>query len=270
MRKITLPTLAALMLIAGCSVANNAIDTAVDRAAQRTGETVGDAVGQRVGEMAASMIMARFPDTWTGQWTTLYVNYLFSLAFHSGSYSVVEEAYEPGEWTRWTMLQGDEPTGSEFERAYLEQTDDGEEWWCVTYVNTEDDEEIVLEGLFSADRSELLRLRAQFPGEEAKELPVEEGTFSYAEPRQLTEQSLEGAMRGIEQVSVPAGSFQARHIEYGTAGSTLSWWINDDVPGNLVKYASRADEQDEDDAQIPETWTVELAEYGDGAEFRLQ
>ena len=270
MRKLTLPILAVFIFIAGCSVANNAIDAAVDRAAQRTGETVGDAIGQRVGEMAASMLMARFPDAWTGQWTSLYVNYLFSVAFHSGSYSVVEEAYEPGEWTRWTMLQGEDATGSEFERAYLEQTDEGEEWWRVTYVNTADDEEIVLEGLFSADRSELLRLRAQFPGEEPKELPVQEGTYSYAEPMQLTEQSLEGATRGTEQVSVPAGSFQAQHIEYGTAGATLLWWLNDDVPGNLVKYASRADEQGESETEIPNTWTVELADYGDGAEPQLR
>lgn len=252
------------LMLPGCG----AVDTAIDRAATRTGAVVGDAIGQRVGEMAAAVAVAQFPDTWSARWTSIYVNHLFTVGFSSGSYSVVEGAYEPGEWTHWQMLDGDEPSGAEVERAFLETTDSGDEWWRVKYVNTEDDEEIVLEALFTENRSEIVRMRAQFPGEEAKELPVEEGSYSYAEPVHLTEQSLEGATVGQERVTVPAGSFEARHVRYGTAGATLDWWIQDDVPGNLVKYSRRLDGGDAE-TNGPQSWTVELTSYGDGAERQL-
>lgn len=247
----------ALVFTFGCSsVVNRAVGSAADAA--------GRAVGERVGEM----LVASFPDTWTPRWTNLYVGYLFGIAFHSGSYTVTgDNAWEPGQWTRWRMVDAGESTPTVVERAFLARTDEGNEWWRVKYVNTEDDEEIVLEGLFSADRSELVRLRGKFPGEEAKEMPVEEGTYGYAEPVRLTEESIEGATVGTESVSVPAGTFRARHVRYGQPGSTLEWWLNDDVPGGLIKYLQRAGGETE--SETPSTWTAELQEYGGGATSEL-
>ena len=252
----------------GCGAANRAVQTAVDRAATATGAAVGETVGAKLGEAASAMVAARFPANWTQQWTALYVNYLFSIAFHSGSYSVVEEAYEPGDWTRWRVVDEGEETPATVERAFLAETPDGNQWWRVKYVNTEDDEAIILEGLFDREAGEMLRLRGQFPGEEPKELPVTEGTYGYAEPIELTEASIEGATVGVESVSVPAGTFQARHVRYGTTGGTLEWWLEDDVPGHLVKYLSTS-ATDTDGAAVPASWTVELQAYGDNAESEL-
>lgn len=268
MRLLHLLLVTLCITILGCGAAGSALDAAVDRAANRTGETVGDAVGQRVGEMAAAVVMARFPDTWSSRWMSVYVNYLFNVAFFSGSYAVSEDAYEPGEWTRWRMLDGEEDTNAVIERAFLSTTEEGNEWWRVKYVNTEEDEAIVLEGLFAPGRSELLRMRAQFPGEEPKELPVEEGLYTYAEPVHLTEESLQGATVGEEQVAVPAGTFQTRHVRYGTAGAILEWWIVDDVPGDLVRYLRSVD-GGEEGSEMPQSWTVELIGYGDDAEPEL-
>ena len=266
MRKASKFLFIALILAwSGCAAANQALNTAVDRAASATGSAVGDAVGNRLG----SMVAARFPNTWTQQWMTLYVNYLFSIAFHSGSYTVVDEAYQPGEWTRWNFADQNEDSPAVLERAFLSRTDDGNEWWKVKYVNTEDDEELILEGLFNTESGELLRLRAQFPGEEPQELPVEEGTYGYVQPIQLTEASLEGATVGTETISVPAGTFTARHIRYGSAGGTLEWWLDEDVPGSMVRYLSRSGEEPSGEEAIPESWIVELAAYGDGAESEL-
>lgn len=254
-----------LLSMSACSVANRAIDSAVDRAAQRTGE----AVGERVGEMAGSMIAARFPDTWSTRWTTLYVSYLFNIAFHSGSYAVVEDAYVPGEWTRWEMMNESSAPGGRMERAFVGRTNEGQEVWRVVYTNPDDDESIVLEGLFSPGRSELIRLRSQFPGEEARELPVEEGAYTYAEPVNLTEESVEGATVGMEAITVPAGSFEARHVRYGGMGSTLDWWIDESVPGHLVRYSRSAGGDDGSGEGAPESWVVELRAYGDDAESML-
>ncbi len=254
-----------LLIFAGCGAANRAMDAAVDRAAQRTGE----AVGEQVGQMAGSMLAAQFPDTWSTRWTTLYVNYLFGVAFHSGSYSVVDEAYEPGEWTRWQVVNQSSAPGGIIERAFVGRSDDGREVWRIEYTNPEEDEAIVLEGLFSPGRTELIRLRSKFPGEDEQELPVEEGAFTYAEPVQLTEESVEGATVGVENVTVPAGSFEARHVRYGAAGSTLDWWLDEEVPGDLVRYSQSARNGDEDGEGAPESWVVELTNYGDDAESTL-
>lgn len=242
--------------------------TACASAVNRAIGSAADAAGQAVGEQIGQMLVASFPDEWTPRYTTLYTRYLFGVAFQSGSYVVTDQdVYDPGEWTRWRMTDAGESTPTVIERAYLGPDDEGNQWWRVKYVNTEDDEEIVLEGLFTADRSELLRLRGKFPGEEAEEMPVEEGTYGYAEPTRLTEQSVEGATVGTESVTVPAGTFQARHVRYGQPGSTLEWWLSDEVPGNMVRYLQRAGEAGE--GEVPQSWTAELEEYGSGAESEL-
>lgn len=255
-----------LISIGGCTgIVETAVDSTANRAAQRTGEVV----GERIGEAAGSMIVARFPNTWTDQWMHLYTRYLFNVAFHANGYAVTEKAYETGEWTRWQMLENDEPTEAFFKRAFLAQTEEGNEWWHVTYENAETEEAIVLEGLFSPDREEMLRLRGRFPGEEAKEMPVEEGTYGYSEPRQLTEESIEGATEGMASITVPAGTFEAQHVRYGSAGATFEWWMEDSVPGGLVRYLRQADNGSEEEAQTPASWVVELQDYGTGAESEL-
>lgn len=256
---IKLSALALVLFFTGCSVANRAIDTAMTRAGTAVGETVGNRVG--------AMLVAQFPSNWTQQWMTLYVNYLFSVAFHSGSMTVVDDAYEPGEYTRWVFADGQQQsTPAVIERAYLSQTDDGHEWWKVKYINTEEEQELILEGLFDMESGELLRLRAQFPGEEPQELPVEQGTYSYVQPIQLTEASLEGATVGSERITVPAGSFNTRHIRYGQADGTLEWWLNEDVPGGMVRYLVSSTESG---GNSNESWVVELQSYGSNARSEL-
>lgn len=252
-----------LLASTACS-ASSVVDRAVGSAADAAGQRVGEAVGERLGQM----LVASFPDSWTPRFTQAYVGYMFSVAFHSGSYSVTgEDAYEPGEWTEWRMVTSGEQTPTLIERAFLARNDEGQEWWRVKYENTDDGEDIVLEGLFSSDRSELLRLRGKFPGEEAREMPVEEGTYGYSEPTRLTEESVEGATVGTESITVPSGTFEARHVEYGVAGSTLEWWLSDEVPGDMVRYLREAGSAGE--GQTPQTWTAELEDHGSGAESEL-
>lgn len=263
--------LAGIVAVAGCG---SVVSSAIDTAARRTGEGIGSAVGNRAG----AAMGARLSAMWSPQMMQFYTQYLFSLAFHSGSYAPAGAVYQPGEWTRWRIVQtGQEGAPPEFERAFLRREADGSEWWRVRYVVLGDDgsgeakpDTILLEGKFSADRSQLVRLRGKMPGDaQASEMPVEEGTYGYSEPIGLTEESLQGATVGTESVSVPAGTFSARHVRYGSmgGGGTIEWWLNNDVPGDMVKYTNSSAQETTSDGTTPDpyNYTVELLAHGTGA-----
>lgn len=255
--------------LAGCS---QVISGAIDTAARRTGEGIGNAVGQRTGQMAGAAVSSRFPNTWTPDMSAIYVNYMFTLAFHSGSYTFANAEYEPGEWTRWRMTSDDEGPPPEMERAFLARNDDGSEWWRVKYVadNGEGVDSMVVEMLFDRETGEVRRMRGKMPGEtEAKEMPVESGTYTYIEPTELTEESVEGATVGMEQIRVPAGSFEARHVRYGgMGGNTLDWWLNDQVPGDMVKYSNTVSGEEAEGSDMSH-YVMELLRYGTGARSEL-
>lgn len=157
------------------------------------------------------------------------------------------------------------------ERAFLARLDDGKEWWRVKFFDGDSGDTVTIEALFSPGREQLLRMRMQLPGEEPEEVPVEEGT--YVPPRELTEESLEGAKVGAESVTVPAGTFDAIHYRFGTPGrGTWEWWVADGVPGRVVRYketGARDREAPEGAEGLDEDWTLELAGYGDGAKSEL-
>ena len=251
------------------------MDSALDRAAQRTGEGVGDAVGKKTGEIAGAYVVSRFPAAWTPDLTNIYVGYLFSLAFHSGGYSVGGKAYASGDWTKWNMVDSSgKGKASTLERAFLGKQADGKEWWRVKLTDGESGDQMILEGLFSADASELVRLRGKMPRDvDAKEMPVQKGTFGYVKPTELTAESIQGATVGPEKITVPAGSYNTKHVRYGgMGGGTLDWWLIDRVPGGMEKYST----SDTNAAAAPSggapnahSWALELAGVGAGAKSEL-
>lgn len=255
-----------VVAVTGCG---SVMESAMDAAASRAGAGIGNAVGNRIGGAVA----ARMPAVWTPDLTPIYMNYLFTMAFHSGSYELAGTEYEVGEWTRWRMVDseadGEEPV--EIERAFLNRTAEGMEWWRVKYVSDtgEGMDSITVEALLDPESGEFRRMRGKMPGEkEAKEMPVEEGTYSYARPVQLTKESMEGALVGKESVRVPAGTFTADHLRYGSGYGTYDWWFNEAVPGGLVKY-SRTYEQADEEGPDAYNWTVELVRSGTGATSAL-
>lgn len=258
-------SLASLMGVVGCA---STVGAALDSAARQTGQTIGSAVGAR----AASAVAARMPAVWTPDLTALYMNYLFTLAFHSGSYTFDAMEYEPGEWTRWRLTDAaEEGPPPEMERAFLHRTDAGQEWWRVKYVAQAEEgaDSITVEALFDPESGEFRRMRTRMPGEdEAKEMPVEEGTYGYVAPRRLTAESLEGATVGTASVRVPAGTYTARHVRYGSVGQgTMEWWLSDNVPGGMVKYGASGESRGE--GLDTDNWTVELMASGTGASSEL-
>jgi hypothetical protein len=190
---------------------------------------LGGMMGQRMAAQYTQMIMNQI------------MPMVFAMAFHSGTYSFQEKEYAPGEYTRWRMVNGEGQDTAYMERAFLGKTADGSQWWRVKYSFSGDQgarDSLTFEGQFSADRAHIVRMRGLMPGQTAPaEMPVQENNFGYMPPTMLTPQSMAGAVVGTESVSVPAGTFSARHVRFGDmTGGTLDWWLNDGVPGGMVKY----------------------------------
>jgi hypothetical protein len=246
----------------GCS---KAIRSAIDSA----GAGVGNAVGARMGNAAAS----RMPAVGSPDFTQMYMTLIWAVAFGAGTYNVEPKEYAAGEFTKWKMKMGGEDGEQWMERAFLQKTADGKEWWRVKYImsnksgNTTKSDTINVEALLAADGSQLLRMRAKMPGDTAaKEMPVTENTYGYSKPINLTAESIQGATVGTESVSVPAGSFSAKHVRYGgMGGGTLDWWLSNNVPGGLVKYSVTSDQE----ASGKNAWVVELVGFGKGAKSEL-
>jgi hypothetical protein len=254
--------LAAILLSTGCfhipspyGIVDRAVGRSVDSAADRAGQRMGDRIAAQYNPMMSQM----------------YMQMVFAMAFGSGGYAVGQGGYKAGEYTRWT-IPNDSKDGKEasLERAYLFNDRDGNPWWKVKWVLDPADaakSTLIVEALFEKGTWKLLRERVKMPNEaEGKEVPVDEATY-YQPPRQLTKQSLEGGTVGVEKVSVPAGSFTARHVSYGDVNGNVDFWLTDSVPGGVVKYGHGAKGAGADDDT--RNWQMLLVAYGKGTSSEL-
>jgi hypothetical protein len=149
------------------------------------------------------------------------------------------------------------------EKALLKVTEDNNEWWRVSWET--DDRTWVYESLINPSTNNLLRLRGKDPDGNTQEIPVTKGTTVYRSPRELTEQSIEGATVGTETITVNGESIPTEHVRYsaGMSGGTLEWWLNDDIPGGVVKYQATNQSGDA-------TWVSTLSGYGTDATTKLE
>lgn len=246
-----------LLLSSGCG----AVDSAVDSGMRAAGSVVGERVGTALGEQLAAR--ANLPAFGTAQWNRFMAaqaQVFFAYALSAGGYWPAESVYEPGEWTRFRIeTPEDETFLYEFERALLTESE-GRQWWRITAEY--DEGSWTYEALVDTAESRLLRLRAKDPEGNVGEIPVAEHSV-YPAPQKLTAESLEGATTGVETVTVPAGSFTARRVEFTGVGGrgTVSWWLAEEVPGEVMRY--RVTEEGEP------VWTSVLVSHGEGASTRL-
>lgn len=251
--------------VAGCSSMDpvGALRSASNEAGAAAGRVVGDALGQA--------IVRRYSPSF-GQW---YTGYLTQMAFNAQGYSVesATRGYQAGEYTEWAVQSDDEdvPT-NQMRRALLRIEDNGNEWWQVVYDDNASDDTIIMEALFTANREQMLRMRALFPDDDSpREIPVEDQ--NYQAPVTLTQESIEGATEGTEQIRVPAGSFQATRVRFGGSGVDQIWWLSDEVPGGVVRHAvatsDGSDTPDQAEKMPTEDYVMELQNYGKDAKSRL-
>jgi len=227
--------------LAGCSTVRSAMGGATSGIASGAANAAGQAAGNAIARHFIGPMVPGAPNGPAGspQMMTFYANWMFTLAFNSGGY-----------WLPGTDLQQGQSITFEFtsngnaqrmERAFLKKMPDGKEWWRVLwYTMTDKPDSVIFEAMFSADRSQVLRMRGKSNGQEAGEVPVEQNTgFAWREPTYLTQESLDAATVGTENVTTPAGSFSAKHIKYTMmGGGNYEWWAAPSVPGGVVKYVA--------------------------------
>jgi hypothetical protein len=232
--------------LAGCSTVGSAIGGAIGGANRGVGEAAGNAAAGAIagrfrgpsvpGAPAAQAGGAGMAGPQSAQMMTYYANWMFTLGFNSGGYWLPGADLRPGQSVTFEFAA--DGKAQRMERAFLAKQADGKEWWRVKWWSTTEPDTVVFEAMFSADRSQVLRMRGKTSGQPAGEIPVEQNTgFSWSEPTYLTQESLNAATVGTENVTTPAGSFSAKHIRYTLmGGGTYEWWTADNVPGGVVKY----------------------------------
>lgn len=231
------------------------------------GTAVADAIAALGGSIGGN-VGRPMPGQWTADFSWAYIGAMFAMVYGTGA-NVFDQPYQPGQWTRWEMRSGDDDDDKQIvERAFLSKSEDGNEWWRFRSVSGADT--IVLEALFKNSGEglqELVRMRGKMPGDtEANELMVPEqmtmvrslGMFG----SRPTKESVDGATVGTENVTVPAGTFSAKHVRFGGMGGRQEWWISDQVPGGWVQYTVTP--QDDEDS-----FKMVLLSHGTGATSEL-
>jgi len=250
-----------MIVITSCSTITSSI---IGGAESGLGRAISESVEQSVYKKTAPK--ETLPPPQTSSWNQYMASQayvIFSYSFSAGGYWFGTDNYKEGEWTKFQIITDD---GDKIiiEKAFLKRLPDGNEWWRVSLKDKED--EWVYEALISPEDGKLLRLRGRDADGNEGEIPVTEGSQGsvYENSQKLTEESLKGATVGTEKVKTPAGTFKADHVVYMAMGEgKLEFWLNDSVPGRIVKYVIK-------DREGKTNLTSELVDYGDGARTVLQ
>jgi hypothetical protein len=263
----------ALVLVSSaCTFLDSARNGAENRAGQNVGERiVGNAgsggSGGAPGAQSASygsgggagggMSAATMPPAVMN----LYMSTIFNYAFTPGGYDIGQAPYAVGQYTRFTG-KGDGGKGITVERAHLFDDAQGRQWWKVKFTD-DSGKTTILEGLLDPQQQKFVRMRAKFPDDAAgNELPVDQQSY-YHPAQKLSPESVQGATRGVESVSVPAGTISARHVVFGGYDGSHEWWIDGKVPGGAVKQLMSSPKSDK------ARWEMVLDAYGSGAQSEL-
>jgi len=229
--------------LAGCSTVSSALGGAIggvnSGVSTAAGNAAAGAVGGAAPQPAAQPGMGGGPGAaaYSPQMMMSYANIMFAIGFNSGGYWVPGADLTPGQSVTFEFTSDNHTR--RMERAFLTQLPDGKTWYRVKWYSVNDKPDTVsFEAMFSADKSQVLRMRGKAPGQQAGEIPVQQNQgFSWREPTYLTQESLDGATVGTETITTPAGTFTAKHIRYNMmGGGTYEWWMAPNAPGGVVKY----------------------------------
>jgi hypothetical protein len=227
--------LAALILLGAISC-YRVTDAIVGGAVSGLGRAAGERAEQAVYKKMAPKEKLPAPKTpmW-GTFMALQAQIIFSYSFSAGGLWLGQADYQPGDWTKFEIVQKDDETKVELERAYLKKDENGNQWWRVSWSDGED--AWVYEALLAPESGSLLRLRAKDVDGNIGEVPVS-GEAIYIPPTEPTEESIKGATKGTDTITTPAGTYKANHVVYlaTTGEGQVEWWLTKEVPGGVVKY----------------------------------
>lgn len=240
--KIFIPGCIAMLLVfgVGCS-------TVTDSLVGGAVSGIGRAASERA-EQAAYKRMApkeKLPPPASQQWgnfMAMQAQTVFSYSFSAGGLWLGQTGYNPGEWTKFELVTTGDKNPVVLERAFLKKEDNGNEWWRISW--SVDKETWIYEALMSPTERRLLRLRGKDADGNQGEIPVT-GQAIYYPPTEVTDESIQGATVGKENITTPAGTFKTDHVVFlaATAEGKIDWWITNKVPGGVVKYLFKDKEE---------------------------
>jgi hypothetical protein len=219
-------------LLFGCaSIQDSIIDGAVSGVSKAAGEHAEQIVYK---EMAPKEKLPAPKTPGWGIFMTMQAQAAFSYTFSAGGMWLGQTGYKPGEWTKFEMRDKESEKPVVLERAFLKRLDNGDEWWRVSWEG--DGESWIYEALIAKKDGKLIRLRAKDTDGNEGEVAVGDQQI-YNEPQKVSPESIKGATIGTEKITVPAGTFTAKHVRFVNQGEGASdWWLNDGIPGGVVKY----------------------------------
>lgn len=209
---------------------------------------VSDRVEQEVYREVSSMIV--------GYSDMMLYQLAYTQAFMLGGFNVGLEDFEEGQGSTWTMEAGDveQQTRYTVERALLKRDDDGSSWWYLKY-QPEDQDAIEYEIRMNRNMEpmEMYLMSAEMDEPNYHEFDSSLHSSEYEDGYdQLEEDGFNTHMFHIEDwenykqrtESLRIGSrtfnttvlFYEGSEEEGDEGMEVTWWLSEDLPGELARY----------------------------------
>ena len=170
-------------------------------------------------------------------------------SFAMGGMYFDDSTYKAGAGTSWLISSSEAgKTEDEFtiERSLITINADGSKWWKIKIKA--DTDVLVYEFLVDKDFM-ITRLICKDPDSGDIITLIKEGdqntAFSNEGVNSIDEAEYMAWNQGTEEVKVAAGTFQAEYIKYEFAEQQIvyQWWISNSVPGGMVKYSWRYNEE---------------------------
>jgi len=236
-------------------------------------QAAGDAVGTAIERELASQI--------AGYTDVMLYQLAHTQVFHLGGYGFYPDNFSEGEGATWDLetRDGDETMTLVAERALLERLDDGTSWWYLRY-HPEDQDPLEYEIRLDGDmRAHEMYFRDPESGE------IQHHTFAHTAAERTEadegEENLEEAgfrtdYRHLDQdawgdyreervtLTIGGRSFDADLLTYTATdpdhedrSATYRWWVNETVPGHLLRYEF----SDDEDARLEGRMTAMRDDY---------
>jgi len=247
----------ALALGPGCSTIQDAL---IGGATQGAGRAASEHAEQAVyNRLAPTTDLPQAKTPGWNQFMTLQAQIIFGYTFSAGGLWISTTGYQPGEFTQFEFRGADDDAVT-LERAFLKKLEDGREWWRASWAD--DEATWIYEALLTTGENggQIVRLRGKDTDGNEGEIPVSGGQMVYIAPTQVSQESIQGATKGRETITTPAGSFDTSHVVYMAASGegSMDWWITDQVPGGVAKYSLTGKEEGT-------VWTSTLIQKGTNA-----
>jgi hypothetical protein len=181
-----------------------------------------------------------------------------------GGYLPGDDTFDEGDgirfYHRYRSVEDGDVEEIEFTRALIDADADGAQWWRVVFFFEDDD--LAFEVRVNDERGiELMRYID--PATEDVTTYAPDDPYLWTSYDDLwTAEELDERRVGFERVTVTAGTFDAERIEATEEEYRYTWWMNEDVPGRVVKFEGTTEEGTSVSGELLEIMTDVTSPWG--------